>query len=69
MLLEGAYVIPRQAERLGFAFRFERVEDALADLIPVVHPARRCCVRVSLPFSLNHSRNGIFLDLKIAAHA
>jgi uncharacterized protein len=34
MLLEGAYVVPGQAERLGFAFRFARVEDALADLLP-----------------------------------
>jgi uncharacterized protein len=34
MLLEGAYVYPRLAERLGFGFRFARVEDALADLLP-----------------------------------
>lgn len=34
MLLEGAFVLPRQAERLGFRFRFARVEAALADLIP-----------------------------------
>lgn len=33
MLLEGAFVYPRQAERLGFAFRFSRVEEALADLV------------------------------------
>ena len=33
MLLEGAYVYPRQAERLGFEFRFRRVADALADLV------------------------------------
>jgi len=34
MLLEGAYVYPKRAERLGFGFRFARVEDALADLLP-----------------------------------
>lgn len=34
MLLEGAFVYPRKAQELGFSFRFERVEDALADLIP-----------------------------------
>ena len=33
LLLEGAFVHPRQAERLGFAFQFQRVEDALADLL------------------------------------
>jgi hypothetical protein len=33
LLLEGAFVRPRQAERLGFAFQFQRVEDALADLL------------------------------------
>ncbi|BDU73096.1 TIGR01777 family oxidoreductase [Mesoterricola silvestris] len=33
MLLEGAFVYPRRAQELGFAFRFERVEDALADLL------------------------------------
>jgi uncharacterized protein (TIGR01777 family) len=33
LLLEGAFVHPREAERLGFAFRFQRVEDALADLL------------------------------------
>jgi NAD dependent epimerase/dehydratase family enzyme len=31
-LLEGAFVHPGAAERLGFGFRFRRVEDALADL-------------------------------------
>lgn len=34
MLLEGAFVIPRQAERLGFVFRFPRLEAALTDLVP-----------------------------------
>jgi uncharacterized protein (TIGR01777 family) len=34
MLLEGAFVYPREAERLGFTFRYPRVEDALADLYP-----------------------------------
>jgi len=33
MLLEGAFVYPRKAQELGFAFRFERVEDALDDLL------------------------------------
>jgi hypothetical protein len=33
MLLEGAFVYPKQAERLGFVFRFPRVEEALADLV------------------------------------
>jgi uncharacterized protein (TIGR01777 family) len=33
MLLEGAFVLPRQAERLGFTFLFPRLEEALADLI------------------------------------
>ncbi|HJU83884.1 MAG TPA: TIGR01777 family oxidoreductase, partial [Holophagaceae bacterium] len=27
-LLEGAFIYPRQAEKLGFRFRFERIEDA-----------------------------------------
>ena len=34
MLLEGAFVYPREAERLGFVFRYPRVEDALAELFP-----------------------------------
>ncbi len=34
LLLEGAFVHPGQAERLGFVFRFPRLQDALADLIP-----------------------------------
>jgi len=33
MLLEGAFVYPKQAERLGFSFGFPRLEDALADLL------------------------------------
>lgn len=33
MLLEGAFVYPRKALDLGFAFRFERLEEALADLL------------------------------------
>jgi NAD dependent epimerase/dehydratase family enzyme len=33
MLLEGAFVYPRKALELGFEFRFERVEDALSDLL------------------------------------
>ena len=32
-LLEGAFIYPRRAERLGFRFRFERAEDALEDLL------------------------------------
>jgi len=34
MLLEGAFVYPRRAQALGFAFRYERIEAALADLLP-----------------------------------
>jgi uncharacterized protein (TIGR01777 family) len=33
MLLEGAFVYPRKAERAGFEFRFRRVEEALANLL------------------------------------
>ena len=33
MLLEGAFVYPRAAQALGFAFRYERIEAALADLL------------------------------------
>lgn len=33
VLLEGAFVYPRVAERLGFEFRFQRLEEALVDLI------------------------------------
>ncbi len=32
-LLEGAYIYPRRAEKLGFAFRFGKAEDALYDLL------------------------------------
>ena len=32
-LLEGAFVYPRRAQALGFLFRFEKAEDALADLL------------------------------------
>jgi len=34
MLLEGAFVYPGKAGALGFAFRYERLEDALANLFP-----------------------------------
>lgn len=34
VLLEGAFVYPGMAERLGFAFRFPRLQEALADLLP-----------------------------------
>lgn len=33
MLLEGAFVYPRRALELGFTFRFEGLEEALADLL------------------------------------
>ncbi len=33
MLLQGAFVYPARAQALGYGFRFERVEDALADLL------------------------------------
>ena len=33
MLLDGAFVYPRQAERLGFQFRFPGAAEALADLL------------------------------------
>jgi hypothetical protein len=33
MLLEGAFVHPGKAERLGFEFRFPRLAEALADLL------------------------------------
>ncbi|NTV74485.1 MAG: DUF1731 domain-containing protein, partial [Holophaga sp.] len=33
MLLEGSFVYPRKALELGFTFKFEKVEDALADLL------------------------------------
>ena len=33
MLLEGSFVYPRKALELGFTFKFERVEEALADLL------------------------------------
>jgi uncharacterized protein (TIGR01777 family) len=32
-LLEGAYIYPRKAQKLGFTFRFEKAEDALEDLL------------------------------------
>ena len=32
LLLDGAFVYPSKATELGFTFRFERAEDALADL-------------------------------------
>ncbi len=33
-VLEGAFVYPRQALKWGFPFKFEKAEDALADLLP-----------------------------------
>jgi len=33
MLLEGSFVYPRKALELGFSFKFETVEEALADLL------------------------------------
>jgi len=32
-LLGGAFIYPRRAQKLGFHFRFEKAEDALADLL------------------------------------
>ena len=32
VMLEGQKVLPRRAEKLGFAFRFPRIEEALADI-------------------------------------
>jgi uncharacterized protein (TIGR01777 family) len=34
MLLEGAFVTPGKAQRLGFVYRFPALEAALADLLP-----------------------------------
>jgi len=34
LLLQGAFVLPRAAERLGFTFRYPRLEDALSNLLP-----------------------------------
>ena len=34
LLLWGAFVYPRKAERLGFVFQYPRLEDALANLLP-----------------------------------
>jgi len=33
-VLEGAFVYPRRAVKLGYSFKFEKAEDALADLLP-----------------------------------
>jgi uncharacterized protein (TIGR01777 family) len=33
-VLEGAFVYPTQALKLGYTFKFEKAEDALADLLP-----------------------------------
>jgi uncharacterized protein len=34
MLLDGAFVYPRKAEKLGFNFKFRDAETAIADLVP-----------------------------------
>ena len=33
-VLEGAFVYPTKAMKLGYTFKFEKAEDALADLLP-----------------------------------
>jgi NAD dependent epimerase/dehydratase family enzyme len=41
MLLEGAYVYPQKAQTLGFVFKFEKADAALADLLGRTVPGRQ----------------------------
>jgi NAD dependent epimerase/dehydratase family enzyme len=40
MLLSGQRCIPAALEKLGFTFVFPRIEDALADIVPIFKTAR-----------------------------